>query len=319
VTILATDVNPHALAVARRGRYREWSFRNTPGWIRDRWFHRRGTQSFQLDPRIRQMVTFAPLNLADDGYPSVMTNTTAMDVILCRNVLMYFAGEALRATVARLQHALAAGGWLAVSPVELSSDLFRGLASINFPGAILYRKDSVPVARQHWPAETTSWSPPEVLRALPALDDVAPQSSATSPQLEVTERLAAPTELQRARALADEGELDRARTLCETVPDRLDPEVQLLLAAICQEQGDIRPALDALRRAIYLAPDLAAPHFLLGTLQIRQGERKRGRRAMETVVNLLSDVRGDEPLRGGGGLTAGRVLESARMYLELLG
>ncbi|MBI4199222.1 MAG: chemotaxis protein CheR, partial [Chloroflexi bacterium] len=134
LTILATDINGEALEVARRGRYREWSFRGTPQGIRERYFHLRGAETFELDPRIRRMVTFAPLNLAEDGYPDVMTNTTAMDLILCRNVLMYFAREAQRATVARLQRALVPGGWLAVSPAEASADLLGPLVPVNFPG-----------------------------------------------------------------------------------------------------------------------------------------------------------------------------------------
>jgi len=144
LTILATDINPEALETARRGRYREWAFRETPAWVRDRYFQRRGGETFELDPRIRRMVTFAPLNLAEDGYPNVVTNTSAMDLILCRNVLMYFTREAQRVTVARLHRALLPGGWLVVSPAELSADLFFPLVPVNFPGAIFYRKEERP-------------------------------------------------------------------------------------------------------------------------------------------------------------------------------
>ncbi|PYQ19112.1 MAG: hypothetical protein DMF81_22900 [Acidobacteria bacterium] len=75
VTILATDINTEALEVARRGIYRDWSLRGTPPWVRERYFHRRRDQTFELDRRIRGMVTFAPLNLASDGYPSVITSS----------------------------------------------------------------------------------------------------------------------------------------------------------------------------------------------------------------------------------------------------
>jgi chemotaxis protein methyltransferase CheR len=326
ITILATDVNPRALDIAQRGRYREWSFRDTPRWIRDRWFHHRGAERIEVEARIRRMVTFAPLNLADDGYPSLVTNTTAMDVILCRNVLMYFTGEALPRTVARLRRALAIGGWLLVSPAEASVELFRPLAPVNFPGTIFYRND---------PASGISPLPRAPAETLPhAFTDLALTVYATS-----SDHASLPTpvksrheehgeagadvaaDLQRARLLADQGNLDEARKLCEAalLTHRLDPEIHLLLAAISQEQGEIPSALEALRRAIYLAPELATPYFLLGSLLIRRGERKRGRRAMETAVSLLSAVPADAPLPGGDGLTAGRLLESARMYLELHG
>jgi len=316
VTILGTDINAEALEAAQRGVYRKWSLRETPQWIQDRYFHRRG-EAFELDPRIRQMVTFAPLNLGVDCYPLVVTNTSAMDLIICRNVLMYFTREAQRATVARLERALMAGGWLVVSPAEASAELFHPLIPVNFPGATLYRK-GVGSAVSHHPSvispplpNSTPLVPCDVLGGL-----VAPPAE---------ERVEGFTDrgtiLQRARTLADQGNLEEARRLCDLAMahDRLDPEAYLLLAAICQEQGETSVALDALRRTLYLAPDLAPAHFLLGSLLLRQGKRKQARRSMGTVVKLLSSRPRDEVVPGGDGLTAGRLLETAQAYLGCQG
>ncbi|MGB4782919.1 CheR family methyltransferase [Candidatus Methylomirabilis sp.] len=314
LTILATDINPDALETARRGCYREWSFRETPQRIRDRYFQRRSAETFEVDPAIRGMVTFAPLNLVEESYPAMVTNTIAMDLILCRNVLMYFTREAQRASVIRLQRALVTGGWLVVSPAEASTDLLHPLAPVNFAGAILYRKEPTSVA----PLAPT-WQPEIVL---PELDDTLPfaysSGDLVTPPLPVTSPDIT-SDLQRAKVLADQGRLEEAHELCEAAlaRDRLDPETHLLLASVCHERGDIPAALEALRRAVYLAPDSASAHFLLGSLLLRQGQRKRGRRSMETVVSLLSSVPRDEPVAGGDGLTAGRLLETARAYLEL--
>jgi chemotaxis protein methyltransferase CheR len=141
LTILATDINLEALEAAERGCYRAWALREAPPWIHERYFHRRGAETFELDPTIRRMVTFTPLNLAENGYPAAVTNTSAMDLVVCRNVLMYFTREAQQGTVARLRQALVAGGWLIVSPAEGSTDLFRPLVPVNFPGAIFYRNE----------------------------------------------------------------------------------------------------------------------------------------------------------------------------------
>ncbi|HEV8455604.1 MAG TPA: CheR family methyltransferase, partial [Gemmatimonadales bacterium] len=148
LTVLATDINPEALELAHRALYREWSFRDTPQWIRDRYFLQCAPEAFELAPAIREMVTFAPLNLAEGGYPTLVTNTGAMDMILCRNVLMYFTPEAQRATVERVHRALLRGGWLAVSPAEASAELLRPLTPVNLPGAILYRKEAPKIAPQ---------------------------------------------------------------------------------------------------------------------------------------------------------------------------
>ena len=128
-------------------------------------------------------------------------------------------------------------------------------------------------------------------------------------------------DLARARALADQGSLDEALRLCEAARarNRLDPGPHLLLAAIRQERGEIPAALEALRGALYLAPDSAPAHFLLGSLLLREGRRRRARRSIETVVALLDPRPRDEMVPGGDGLTAGRLLETARAYLEATG
>jgi chemotaxis protein methyltransferase CheR len=91
-------------------------------------------------PAIQQMVKFAYLNLVDNVYASPFTNIMAMDVIFCRNVLMYLAPEQARKVVHKLYHALSDGGWLIVSPSETSQALFASFQMVNIPGAILYRK-----------------------------------------------------------------------------------------------------------------------------------------------------------------------------------
>ncbi|MBI5411309.1 MAG: tetratricopeptide repeat protein [Nitrospirae bacterium] len=331
LTILATDMNPNALESAGRGLYREWSFRETPAWIRDRYFHRRGAETFEVDPAIRRMVAFAPLNLAEDGYPAMMTNTCAMDVIFCRNVLMYFTREAQRATMARFRQAMMEGGWLAVSPVEASAELFSPLAfaPVNFPGAMFYRKEEGGEGvRNHLserPEGRCAQMVPDPLACLS--EDARSQAGGRTAESPVTlppeERVEVRSDpeavIRRARSSADQGNLDEARRLCEAAAarDRLNSEAHLLLAEICQEQGDIPAAMEALRRAIYLAPDLTPAHFLLGSLLFRRGERKRGLRSMETVVCLLSSAPCDEAVPGSDGLTAGRLLEMAQAYMEM--
>src|SRR6266478_6447425 len=67
---------------------------------------------FVLEDRLRRRVAFEYLNLALDVYPSFGTGTWGMDVILCRNVLIYFDRETVRNVAWRLHEALAPGGWL---------------------------------------------------------------------------------------------------------------------------------------------------------------------------------------------------------------
>ena len=326
VTILATDINPDALEKAQRAVYREWALRETPEWLRSLYFRRHGADAFEVDPKIREMVTFAPLNLAGNGYPTLVTNTGAMDLILCRNVLMYFTRDAQQAAAARLQRALVTGGWLVVSPVEASAELLSPLVPVNFPGATAYRKEPHLSVSSQPTRESALLATPQTkskLFDLPAYEAPAavPEPAVRHvPHEQEAEVLPpSPTDLQRAKVLADQGKLEDALRLCESIlaQDRLDHEAYFLLAAIAQERGEIPSALGALRRVVYLAPDFASAHFLLGSILLRQGQHKQGLRSMETVVRLLSSLPCDEEVPGSDGLTAGRLLETARAYLEI--
>ena len=326
VTILATDINPDALEKAQRAVYREWALRETSEQVRNLYFRRHGAEAFEVHPKIRALVTFAPLNLAGDGYPTLVTNTGAMDLILCRNVLMYFTCDAQQATAARLQQSLVTGGWLAVSPVEVSVNLFQTLVPVSFSEATFYRKESQPALSSQSIWQHALQATPQAeskLFDLPAYEApaVGPEPAATpAPHEQEAEiLLPSPTDLQRAKVLADQGNLEDALRLCESIlaRDRLDHEAYFLLAAIAQERGEIPAALGALRRVVYLAPNFAAAHFLLGGILLRQGQHKQGVRSMETVVRLLNPLPCDEEMPGSDGLTAGRLLETARAYLEI--
>jgi chemotaxis protein methyltransferase CheR len=104
ITILATDVNPASLCKADRGEYSDWSFRGIPQWIKEKFFSRNAEGRFEVADTIRKMVTFASLNLADDPFPSLINNTNAMDIIFCRNVLMYFAPHQVKKVIDNFHH-----------------------------------------------------------------------------------------------------------------------------------------------------------------------------------------------------------------------
>jgi chemotaxis protein methyltransferase CheR len=136
VKILATDINERSLQKAIAGVYGEWS----PSGFKTRYFTQTPDGRYTIAPEIRNCVSFAHMNLAQDCFPTLPTDTEAMDVIFCRNLLIYFTASHARKLVENLRRALAEGGWLAVSPSECSQALFSSFAAVNFPGSILYRK-----------------------------------------------------------------------------------------------------------------------------------------------------------------------------------
>lgn len=94
--LLGTDISRRALRAARLARYRRWSFRGADDTVLGTYFRRisdtelERRDQFELAARFRRRVHFEYLNLALDTYPSLGTGTWGMDIIFCRNVLIYF-------------------------------------------------------------------------------------------------------------------------------------------------------------------------------------------------------------------------------------
>jgi chemotaxis protein methyltransferase CheR len=313
LTILATDINPRFLNKAAEGVYGEWSFRDTPGWIRARYFTRLRKGRFELQPRIRKRVTFSHLNLADDAYPSLINNTNAMDVILCRNVLMYFTAEHARRAAANFHRALVSGGWLVVSPTETSNSLFAPLSPVQFPGAVFYRKGGGTA-----PRPATFEAPPPASEA-PFLPLAAAPPAELAQETAAVESPPAPARApedpgahaRAARLCAGEGRLGEAIEWCEKAiaAERLNPAHYYLLATIRQEQGQLDAAAQSLARALYLDADFALAHFALGNLRLSQGRRRDAERHLANALAVLRGRAQDEILPESEGLTAGRLAE----------
>src|SRR5690606_37529821 len=96
VSILATDIHADKLRSAACGVYRKWSFRIADDRLASRFFEPQPDGGVRVADALRAMVRFERLNLAAPGYPSAATGTGRMDIIFCRNVLLYFSREQAR-------------------------------------------------------------------------------------------------------------------------------------------------------------------------------------------------------------------------------
>jgi chemotaxis protein methyltransferase CheR len=343
ITILATDINPGILRKAAAGVYGQWSFRNAPLWLKEKYFCCNDRGKYELIPEIREMVTFAYLNLAEDIYPSPLNNTNAMDIIFCRNVMMYFAPERSMKISRKLFNALVDSGWLVVGASELSYETFTSFTPVHFPGAIAYRKEGMGT-RPHVPstlddvekilpvlessdirAEQKTWPSwykesetnqiSDILPAQPVEQKYVSDASAIAHKDEASEekekKEAVANISLAARLLANQGKLDEAFGLCEKaiVSDKLNPGLYFLRAVILQELGRIDEAAVALKRTLYLDPDFVLAHYSLGNLMLRRGNAKAAKKSFENVLALLNAFREDDVLPESEGLTAGRFKE----------
>ncbi len=292
-TILATDVNSRFLQKAATGVFGEWSFRDAPGWLKEQYFQPAESGRYEILPEIRRMVQFEHLNLAEDTYPSLLTDTNAMDVIFCRNVLMYFAPAQAQRVVTQLHRCLVDGGWLALSATETSVATSRQFTAVNCDGAILYRKCEIPPAPVVAPVV---WEAPVVEQPRVASPPTVPD---------------APEMIRLTRELANQGRLAEALTLADklVLAEKLNPVAHYLRAMIVLEQGAMPEAAKALQRAVYLDHNFVIAHFALGNLARSAGRRKEAEKHFTNVLHLLDRYGQDDILPESEGMTAGRLAE----------
>jgi chemotaxis protein methyltransferase CheR len=303
VTLLATDINPKFLQKAQAGIFGEWSFRHAPPGFQETYFRLAGPGQYELLPEIRNMVRFSYLNLAEDVYPSLLNNTNAMDLILCRNVLIYLAPEQSADWVQKLACSLVEGGWLAVGVVETMHVSSLELTRHAYPGITLFQKQSLAGRVEAPPDLATPWASAPA----PVPVDASEVDAAGRP--ETVEMKSADTLATAARVHANKGRLADALCACDEALAlaRTDPVLHYLRSAILQEQNELAEAKVSLKRAIYLDPEFVMAHFSLGHLQRRLERGAESARCFQTALELIGDLDPLQVVPHSEGITAGRL------------
>ena len=111
VSILGTDIDRESLKAAERGMFGEDAFADTPPDIRRKYFTTKSPHS--LEPAVKAMVHFERRDLLHEPAPG-----GALDLITCRNVIIYFDRASQESLFARFFDALAPGGFLVLGKVE---------------------------------------------------------------------------------------------------------------------------------------------------------------------------------------------------------
>jgi len=287
ITILATDINPKFLDKALEGIYSEWSFRDTPKGFKEQYFIRKPHGHFQILSDIKKMVTFSYLNLVEDTYPSILNNTNAMDIIFCRNVLMYFVPKLIKETAQKFCHSLIEDGWLIVGQAEVSHIPFPHLSSIHYrDAAILYRKDSKKSKGVTYvpSKEVTSYvvdakkavsvPPPVELVAEPKPEVILPQfTKSTEAEKPETKEKQLPT-YEETLVLYEQGRYTEVTDiLLESILKKQDDsKAMALLARAYANQGKLAEAVEWCKKAITTDKLNPSYYYLLAIITQEQGQ-----------------------------------------------
>jgi chemotaxis protein methyltransferase CheR len=353
--ILGTDISRAALARAHEATYGRWSLRNSPAEITERYFRRRDDRFHLLD-RFRRRVKFDYLNLASDVYPSAGNGTAGVDVILCRNVLIYFEPDAVGRIAQRLFAALAPGGWLIAGPSDPPLWDLAPFETVVTEAGIFYRGRHAagrPAPAPGAPRPVRAVGPAQAVspaRGAAVIDTAgtaaagsdtrvaeAPRRAVATPLAEARQAFAGgdfDRVLQETRAMADDpeacalricaqanlGQSDDAEATAATAVQShpLRPELQYLRAIVLMNLERYEEAAVSLRRVIYLDRSLAVAHFTLGSVLLRCGAATEARHAYRNALALAAGRPKDEVVPLSEGERADRLAEAARAQLAFI-
>ncbi|MEW6411922.1 MAG: protein-glutamate O-methyltransferase CheR [Candidatus Zixiibacteriota bacterium] len=130
VRILATDINTEVLKTARRGVYPGQTVQPVPKELRTRYFTRQGPEDdcvYTVNERLKKMILYRQFNLSRSPYP-IKPN---VDLIMCRNVMIYFGPEMRSKLVSEFERLLRPGGYLIVGHAESVSSFAKHLKCIK--------------------------------------------------------------------------------------------------------------------------------------------------------------------------------------------
>jgi chemotaxis protein methyltransferase CheR len=135
IEILASDASGAALERARRGIFRERSFRNMPISLRAKYFQSVPQGGWCIKPELLVRVRFQRANLVA---PAEIGALAGAPVIFCRNVFIYFSAEAIRRTVRCFAERMPGGGHLFVGASESLLKLTSDFDLEEIGGAFVY-------------------------------------------------------------------------------------------------------------------------------------------------------------------------------------
>lgn len=324
VSILATDINRKFLAQAGEGCFKDWALRSLEDAARNRYFIHSGS-GWSIKPQFRAGVNFQCHNLARHPFPSMVNNLFAFDIILCRNVMMYFTREVMSRLVSQFRRTLLDGGWMLVGPSETDIEFFRPFRTVSVPGATLYQNSGEQSPRPEWappriesgpylapapPIPFIGYKPPDLARIqvppIPAASHAPGDSSA---------------DLERFLSLLDAAKWQEALETCEKLiaANRIESVTHFYHGLVLEQLGKFSEAEQALRRAIYLDRNMALAHYHLGLFFQKRKQPLQAQRSFINTLQILERQEDAQTLQNSDGMTVHEMRELAQMQLEVVG
>lgn len=325
-SIAGVDIDARAIGAARRGVYGRNSFRGMDPELLARHFEVTSPGRYQLRESTKRLAIFETVNLLTQAFPPCMRD---QDLILYRNVSIYFPRTVQRKVFGQLAGTLRENGYLIVGATESMHHDLGILPLVEREGLYLFRKQPAPSGKEsrtgQRPASRTPPSRPVTARGVDPPRQAPRDAEGQGARRRFEEALGLarggqrkdalgivedllgrdPASLRtlalKASLLMDCARYEEAQQVCEDLLERdaLCLEASLMLGVLARRDGNDDEAHRRFREAMYLDPDCWLAHYYLAEILGRKGDAKRSRAEYEAALRILED---------GGSLWKGRSL-----------
>lgn len=310
ISITGGDISEKALSAARAARYNAWALRTMGPEDRAKYFDRDG-QNWVLKREFRSMVRFERQNIMQLLSDTPPLEWTSFDLILCRNVLIYFSPEQAVEITTALTRCLSPEGVLFLGHAEATLAVDPALWQVA-PRVL----PTEFVQALQPPAKPQPWVyTPLELPAVPKMNS----TGTTNAPIPVAAN--APDDIGAIQQLADAGAYEEAGRLCAEMiaRDPTSPRLHYYDAILRQVSDDLAGAEAALKRALYLDRNFVVAHHRLGMLLLGAGRINDARRALMAASRLAEAAPGNDPLPEGQGVSAADLHLALREQLAAIG
>lgn len=333
INLIGGDINLDSLKKGMQGFYRRWSFREVTPSLLSRYFTAEN-DGFQIKDEIKRWVKFQYLNLAED------LPFFDLDLILLRNVLIYFRPEFIKQLIDQCYQVLRDDGWLIVGASELNSRYFEKFEEIDMAGVTLYRKSAKKVTpppvyydfNNKYDITFKSDFVPTVKRDEPTIsidklykkaESYFDNNRLTDAEELLKQILSRESQNQQAMLLlakieANKGNYFKGEDYCKKVlvkyPANL--EAYYLLGLIYQASNNLKASVEAFRSAININRKSIMSHLNLSIVYQKLNDKELAKRHLIQAKSLLNESISSAIVKGSDGQTAGQLLQVVETLLQ---
>jgi len=291
VRVVATDISVEALKQAETGSYSERSVQRVPDSLKAKYFHTVGNRYCVTD-QLKSAVSFEQVNLVNSQVPEDFKER--FQLVVCRNVLIYFNHQTSAAVLHTLESSLSPGGFLLLGTADRLVKTNIELASLE--ASSLNR---------------SSFSVKKVIDSdllEDALDDFE-QSDLEAAEVK--------SKVTRAYELTRQGQLEEAQKLAVEAAkeDPLCADAVFVQGSIALNMLDAISALKAFRRSLYLDPSFSQAAFRIGLTYEATGDTEAALKAYRHAIDIYNSP-GHNPERKLLGLLDSSFIEECRSRVK---